>query len=122
MVMKIGARLTATFGVVLVLLLVICGTVSVQMADMNANTEDIVNHQAKKLQNGNQLKEGTYLVSLLAYRSLEEPTPEAQQTDSDLNRVFREATADAERNTIRQRSSHADRKSGTRKPSRAEII
>ena len=31
-------------------------------------------------------------------------------------------TADAERNTIRQRSSHADRKSGTRKPSRAEII
>ncbi|SAL71191.1 methyl-accepting chemotaxis sensory transducer [Caballeronia udeis] len=93
MAMKIGARLTITFGAVLVLLLVICGTVSVQMADMNANTEDIVDHQAKKLQNGNQLKEGTYLVSLLAYRSLEEPTPEAQQTD------FEQLQAQVEKNT-----------------------
>jgi methyl-accepting chemotaxis protein len=93
MVMKIGARLTATFGAVLVLLLVICGTVSVQMANMNANTENIVNNHAKKLQKGNQLKEGTYLVRLLAYRSLEEPTPEAQQTD------FEQLQAQLEKNT-----------------------
>jgi methyl-accepting chemotaxis protein len=37
--MKIGARLAVTFGAVLVLLLVICVTVSVQMARMNSNTE-----------------------------------------------------------------------------------
>jgi methyl-accepting chemotaxis protein len=93
MVMKIGARLTATFGVVLVLLLVICGTASVQVAHMNQITEDIVNNHAEKLKLGNQLKEGTYLASLLAYRSLEEPTPEAQLAD------FKQLQAQVEKNT-----------------------
>jgi methyl-accepting chemotaxis protein len=39
MAMRIGARLTATFGVVLALLLVICVTVSAQMSHMNANLQ-----------------------------------------------------------------------------------
>jgi len=81
MVMKIGTRLTATFGAVLFLLLVICGTVSVQMANMNANTVNVADNLAKKVQLVSQIKEGVYLVRLLTYRSLEETTPEAQQAD-----------------------------------------
>src|ERR1700682_2914230 len=81
MEMKIGARLAATFGAVLGLLLVICATLSLQMARMNANTRSIVDDHAYKLKITNQVKDGTYLVSLLAYRALDERTPEVQQAD-----------------------------------------
>jgi methyl-accepting chemotaxis protein len=77
--MKIGARLTATFGVVLVLLVVICATVSLQMERMNANTKSIVDDHADKLRLINQVKDGTYLVSVLVYSALDEQSPEAQQ-------------------------------------------
>ncbi len=59
MEMKIGSRLTATFGAVLVLLLVICVTVSAQMSRMNANIQDIVNDRVAKVRLANELKEGT---------------------------------------------------------------
>jgi methyl-accepting chemotaxis protein len=81
MEMKIGARLTATFGAVLVLLLVICVTVSVQMSRMNQDTQVIVNDRLVKQKAANQVKEGAYLTALLVYRTLDEPTPEAQQAD-----------------------------------------
>src|SRR5882757_3538401 len=83
MAMKIGARLAATFCAVLVLLLVICVTVSVQMAHMNENTENIVNKQAARLRDGNLYKNGTLSVAVLVYRLLEETTPEAEQATSD---------------------------------------
>jgi methyl-accepting chemotaxis protein len=81
--MKIGARLSATFGAVLVLLLVICVTVSAQMSRMNAATQSIVNDHASQVALANRLKEGTYRVALLLYRALDERTPEAQQADLD---------------------------------------
>jgi methyl-accepting chemotaxis protein len=49
MAMKIGARLTATFGAVLGLLLVICVTISMQMSRMNADTQRIVNDRNAKI-------------------------------------------------------------------------
>jgi methyl-accepting chemotaxis protein len=79
--MKIGARLTATFGAILVLLLVICVTISMQMSRMNADTQDIVNDRLVKQQLANQVQQGTYFTGLLIYRALDEQTPEAQQAD-----------------------------------------
>ncbi|MEA3118631.1 MAG: hypothetical protein QOI13_1901 [Paraburkholderia sp.] len=81
--MKIGARLAATFGAVLVLLVVICATVSVQMGRMNANTKNIVDDHADKIRLINQVKDGTYLVSALVYGALDEQTPQAQQAILD---------------------------------------
>jgi methyl-accepting chemotaxis protein len=81
MAMKIGARLTATFGAVLFLLLVICVTISAQMSRMNANTQFIVNDRNEKVALVNQIKEGTYFTALLIYRTLDDTTPEAQQAD-----------------------------------------
>jgi methyl-accepting chemotaxis protein len=81
MVMKIGARLTATFGAILVLLLVICVTISMQMSRMNADTQDIFNNRLVKQQLANQIQQGTYFTGLLIYRTLDEQTPEAQQAD-----------------------------------------
>ena len=93
MEMKIGARLTATFGAVLVLLLVICVTVSAQMSHMNQDTQSIVNNRVAKVNLTNQLKEGTYRVGLLVYRALDERTPEAQQA------TFEQLKAQVEKNT-----------------------
>jgi methyl-accepting chemotaxis protein len=81
MEMKIGSRLAATFGAVLVLLLAICVMVSAQMSHMNANLQDIVNNRVAKIALTNQIKQGTYRVALFMDRSLDEPTPEAQQAD-----------------------------------------
>jgi methyl-accepting chemotaxis protein len=72
MAMKIGARLTATFGAVLFLLLVICVTISAQMSRMNANTQFIVNDRNEKVALVNQIKEGTYFTALLIYRTLDD--------------------------------------------------
>jgi methyl-accepting chemotaxis protein len=81
MEMKIGSRLAATFSAVLVLLLVICVMVSVQMAHMNANLQDIVNDRVAKIMLTSQIRQGTYRVALFMERSLDEATPEAQQAD-----------------------------------------
>jgi len=56
--MKIGTRLGATFGLVLLMLLVICVTVSVQMSRMNQNTQSIVADHLVKQKLAIQLKEG----------------------------------------------------------------
>jgi methyl-accepting chemotaxis protein len=90
---KIGTRLTATFGVVLILLLVICVATSVQMSRMNADTQSIVNDNAAKAANANKLKEGTYLIALQLYAALDEPTPEAQQADIELANAQEEKNA-----------------------------
>jgi methyl-accepting chemotaxis protein len=79
MVMKIGARLTATFGAILVLLFVICVTISMQMSRMNADTQDIFNNRLVKQQLANQIREGTVFTGLLIDRTLDEQSPEAQQ-------------------------------------------
>jgi methyl-accepting chemotaxis protein len=79
--MKIGARLAATFGAVLVLLLAICVTISTQMSRMNADTQSIVNDHDPKIALANQNKEYSYRTALLVYRMLDERTPEAQQSD-----------------------------------------
>jgi len=81
MEMKIGARLAATFGAVLGLLLVICVAVGMQMSQMNANTQDIVQDRYAKIEAASQLRDGTNQVALLLYRALDEPTPDAQQSD-----------------------------------------
>jgi methyl-accepting chemotaxis protein len=81
MTMKIGTRLALTFSAVLILLLMICVVVSAQMSRMNANTQFIVKNRNARIALTNQTKEGTYLTALLIYRTLDEPTPEAQQAD-----------------------------------------
>jgi methyl-accepting chemotaxis protein len=83
MKMKIGARLSAAFGAVLILLLVICVTISLQMSRMNADTQSIVNEHLVKQELANQAKEGAYRTALLIYRTLDDRTPEAQQADFD---------------------------------------
>ena len=93
MLNKIGARLTATFGAVLVLLLAICVTVSLLMARMNANTQTIVKDRAVKVALANQFKEGAYLGNLWAYRALDETTLEAQQADVDQIQAQRKKNA-----------------------------
>jgi methyl-accepting chemotaxis protein len=90
MKLKIGARLTATFGSILFLLLVICVTVSVQMSRMNAEMQSIVNDHVQKLVLVNQLKEGSYLTSLLLYRAIAAQTPEELQGDVDRMKAQRE--------------------------------
>ena len=82
--MKIGARLAATFGAVLVLLLAICVTISTQMSRMNADAQSIVNDHDPKIALANQNKEYSYRTALLVYRMLDERTPEAQQSDFEL--------------------------------------
>src|ERR1700730_13311768 len=83
MTMKIGTRLALTFSAVLILLLAICVVVSMQMSRMNADTQFIVKNRNARIALTNQTKEGTYLTALLIYRTLDEPTPEAQQADLD---------------------------------------
>jgi methyl-accepting chemotaxis protein len=83
MAMKIGARLTATFGAVLVLLLVICVTISMQMSRMNSDTQSIVNIFVAQQRLVSQIKEDTTTEFLLTYRGLDEGTPEAQQADAE---------------------------------------
>ncbi|MCY0386992.1 methyl-accepting chemotaxis protein [Robbsia sp. Bb-Pol-6] len=77
--MKIGMRLAATFGAVLGLLLVICISVSLQMARMNDNTQAIVSDLVVRQRLVADLKQGTYSVALLMYRALDEKTPEGQK-------------------------------------------
>src|ERR1700761_2362747 len=93
MLNKIGARLTATFGAVLVLLLAICVTVSLLMARMNANTQTIVKDRAVKVALANQFKEGAYLGNLWAYRAMDETTLDAQQADVDQIQAQRKKNA-----------------------------
>jgi len=109
MAIKIGARLTATFGTVLMLLLAICGTVSMQMAHMNANTESIVSNQAEKLRLGNLYKDGTYLVSVLVYRALDETTPDAQQATFEQLQAQVEKNASVTRDVQNQMDTAAGR-------------
>jgi nitrogen fixation/metabolism regulation signal transduction histidine kinase len=79
--MKIGIRLALTFGSVLVWLLVICTTASVQMSRMSKNIRTIVNDRVTTQQLGSQLKEGASTLALSVYRALDERTPETQQAD-----------------------------------------
>src|ERR1700693_2781415 len=101
MKMKIGTRLALTFSAVLVLLLAICVTVSMQMSRMNENTQSIVNSRLLRQNLANQMKEGTYSVALLLYRALDEPTLEAQQADLEKMRIQRE------KNTVTQKDLKA---------------
>jgi len=91
--MKIGTRLALTFSAVLILLLAICVTASMQMSRMNADTQNIVNDRLVKQNMANQIKEGTYFVALVLFRVLDEPTLEAQQADLEKMRVQREKNA-----------------------------
>jgi len=88
MAMKIGTRLTATFGVILAMLLVICATVSLQMTQMNESTQSIVRDHLIKQQLASQLKEGVNGVVLLVYRALDESAPDVQQADLDQIKVL----------------------------------
>jgi len=81
MSMKVGARLAATFGLILVSLLVISITVTAQMARMNANTQEIVGNFAEKVALANELKDGSNFVALTLYRALSEQQPDAQVAD-----------------------------------------
>jgi len=92
--MKIGTRLGATFGLVLLMLLVICVTVSVQMSRMNQNTQSIVADHLVKQKLAIQLKEGGTGVGLLVYRALDESAPEVQQADLDKITALQEKNTD----------------------------
>jgi methyl-accepting chemotaxis protein len=93
MEMKIRTRLALTFGTVLILLLAICVTVSMQMSRINENTQSIANERAVKQSLAHELTEGTYLVALLLYRALDEPTAEAQRADLEKMQVQRDKNA-----------------------------
>jgi methyl-accepting chemotaxis protein len=83
MAMKIGARLTATFSAVLVLLLVICVTAATQMSRMSNDTQSIVNIYVAQQRLVSQIKENTAAEFLATYKALDERTPEAQQADAE---------------------------------------
>ena len=104
MAMKIGTRLTATFGAVLILLLVICVTVSTQMSRMNSDTQSIVNIFVAKQKLVSEIKEDTAMEFLVTYKGLDEQTPEAQQADAEASQAFvRAVTADY--NSLRSKLS-----------------
>jgi methyl-accepting chemotaxis protein len=91
---KIGARLAASFGAVLVLLVVVAVTLNVQMDRMNGNTELIVN-QRLKLQNlAREGQAGTYFTALYLYRGIAQPTPQA--LDEDYRKVEKQAKRNGE--------------------------
>ncbi|MEX3929355.1 MCP four helix bundle domain-containing protein [Paraburkholderia sp. BR10936] len=79
MKLKIGARLLATFGVVLVFLFAICVTATAQMARMSATTQTIVSIRAQELKLVNAIRAATLKRTVLLYAALDEPSPEAQQ-------------------------------------------
>jgi hypothetical protein len=55
---------------VLILLLVICVTISAQMSRINGDMQDIVNNRMVKQRLANQFSEGVYLTTALIYRAL----------------------------------------------------
>jgi len=93
MKLKIGARLMATFGVVLAFLFAICLTATAQMARMSATTQTIVNTRAEELKLVNQIREGTLRRTVLLYAALDEPTPEAQQAVLEQEQAMGEKVA-----------------------------
>jgi diguanylate cyclase (GGDEF)-like protein len=91
--LKIGARLVASFGAVLVLLTAVSVTVNVQMSHMNANTQHIVN-QLRLQSLAREGQAGTYFTALYLYRALAESTSE--ELDADLGRVEQQAARNTE--------------------------
>jgi methyl-accepting chemotaxis protein len=87
--MKIGARLTASFAAVLVLLIVVGVVVNMQMARMNENTEVIVNNRLALQNLAREGQAGTYFTALYLYRAIAEPTTQA--LDEDLEKVEKQA-------------------------------
>jgi methyl-accepting chemotaxis protein len=79
--MKIGIRLALTFGVVIALLLAICVTVSMQMAAMDRISQAVVSEQVVKQKLVGQLKEGSYSIALMIYRSLDQLTSRARAAE-----------------------------------------
>ncbi|MFL9933980.1 methyl-accepting chemotaxis protein [Paraburkholderia sp. RL18-103-BIB-C] len=88
MKLKIGARLLGTFGVVLAFLLAICLTAHLQMARMNATTQNIVGVRAEELRLVNRIQVATLREAVMTYAALEEPTPEAQRDRVEHARAF----------------------------------
>jgi methyl-accepting chemotaxis protein len=76
--LKIGARLMATFAIILAFLIIICAVATLQMGGMNATTQAIVGLRAEELRLTNRISDGTFRANALAYEALEAPTPEAQ--------------------------------------------
>jgi methyl-accepting chemotaxis protein len=82
--MKIGTRLSATFGAILLLSLLICVMASVQLSRMNHETQLIVNERVTRQAVATQAQAGTYFTALYLFRAIAERTPEAMQADLDL--------------------------------------
>jgi methyl-accepting chemotaxis protein len=87
MKLKIGARLLGTFGVVLAFLFAICLTAHMQMAHMNAATEQI-RVRSEQLKLVNSIQVATLREAVMTYAALQEPTPEAEQDRVDHARAF----------------------------------
>ncbi|ABE35809.1 methyl-accepting chemotaxis sensory transducer [Paraburkholderia xenovorans LB400] len=90
--MKIGTRLAATFGALVILILAIAVTTGIEMARMSVNTQLIVNNHARNVELATDLKEGTYLVALTVYHAFSEQD-EVQQADLELIRQQTERTS-----------------------------
>ncbi len=76
--LKIGARLMATFAIVLAFLIIVCAVATLQMASMNRTTQAIVGLRAEELSLTNRIAAGTFRANAFAYEALEAQTPQAQ--------------------------------------------
>jgi methyl-accepting chemotaxis protein len=87
--MKIGARLTASFAAVLVLLAIVGLIVNMQMARMNDSTEVIVKNRLMLQNLAREGQAGTYFTALYLYRAIAETSTQA--LDEDLEKVEEQA-------------------------------
>jgi methyl-accepting chemotaxis protein len=78
--MRIGTRLGATFAIVMLLLLVMCATVTLEMSRMNDNTERIVKNYGEKVELANAYKDGVYSIAITTYGLFDESL-DAQKSD-----------------------------------------
>ncbi|MDN8078852.1 methyl-accepting chemotaxis protein [Burkholderia multivorans] len=82
--MRIGTRLSTTFGAIMLLSLLSCVLASVQLARLNEQTQHIVKERVARQAVAAQAQSGTYFTALYLFRAIAEHTPEAMQADLDL--------------------------------------
>jgi methyl-accepting chemotaxis protein len=91
--LKIGFRLAGTFGIVLLLLAILCLVANRQMSVMNAATDNVANDRAVKQQLVNEIKQSTFRIALLMYRALDEQSADGKAV------IVKDMKAQSETNT-----------------------
>ncbi|MEX3950764.1 methyl-accepting chemotaxis protein [Paraburkholderia sp. EG287B] len=90
--MKIGSRLMATFGVVLLLLVATCSVVQVKMSRMSDDLHAIVDFHLRQQQRLTLIEKNSLTVTRMAYATLLD-SPEQQASDlAEMRRLINENT------------------------------